>query len=877
MRAPANIRFRQTGSGLLEVLVLIVVMAVGMLAMGKMHTVLIRDGGTANNRAVATAIAQEKIDDLRGFKWIDTGSPNTEGCGDGIFCYSEIADDAGGTQSGANLVIPSGSITVGNTAFNRAWTSVDNTTFKLVTVTVTWTDQNGQGQVQLETAIYRHDNNATALEDSGYGGGGSGPKVAYVPLGIPDTVAIEIGGGKSTETSKPLPTVEGGASKTVAFPSVTYEFAIGGGYQLTAQEDFRTVNCTCTLEASGTGWTPHRMVWDPTKTNDPAPAWEAGEVVDIGTPRTNAGNLYSSETSGTTGSTAPTHTTGSDSDGSVDWLYIGPAVQTGALVLEYGHSVTKPVGIPNDLDVQGRTSQSDLCIECCRDHHDVDDYPTYRPYIAHTDFANNGDHKHYQTNGTSIANVDDDYVEACRMKRIDGLWKVVPDWLLIDLVNVPCDYFASQSTTQCPPSGANDSTKLTAYRSHVRNVLKAFVNYENTNKAVDTSSSDLPTFTNGVSALLDTSSSSDDVSVTNGGTKQLIARGLYADLIFMPLTFDADGSPTGTPRAIDQTYVTAILPIAASDDFSKLQRVPFYDTNLTLLAIWTPTSTDTAGSADVGDCSLASPTYGTTPSPSGAVCVTSEVIVTIDDPNTAYYDDYYSRGKLHGKLVSGSTLITASIARGNTGLTNSISINGSAAPTLTSQVKATIPVSGNTLGVSGTVTRANISVDLSSVQIAATPSTGVTCNPTNPGGVNSGTSVLAYTCTVPDPWTGILSFSSTTAGYLFDPSTSASITAPDPAGNVLVYGPTAIIGGVINTSVNNPVVSMAISGSPSGATCTGAYGTGSTKKDYFYTCTMSRGWTGIVTPTFSGHTITPASKAYTNVQADLTSENYTAN
>lgn len=49
--------------------------------------------------------------------------------------------------------------------------------------------------------------------------------------------------------------------------------------------------------------------------------WEAGEVVAIGDFRFNNGEYYEAETGGTTGSTAPTHTSGTVTDDSIDWAY----------------------------------------------------------------------------------------------------------------------------------------------------------------------------------------------------------------------------------------------------------------------------------------------------------------------------------------------------------------------------------------------------------------------------------------------------------------------------------------------------------------------------------------------------------------------------
>lgn len=51
-------------------------------------------------------------------------------------------------------------------------------------------------------------------------------------------------------------------------------------------------------------------------------AWATGASVSIGTRRTNGGKLYEAVSAGTTGATAPTHTSGTASDGAVTWLHL---------------------------------------------------------------------------------------------------------------------------------------------------------------------------------------------------------------------------------------------------------------------------------------------------------------------------------------------------------------------------------------------------------------------------------------------------------------------------------------------------------------------------------------------------------------------------
>lgn len=56
---------------------------------------------------------------------------------------------------------------------------------------------------------------------------------------------------------------------------------------------------------------------------DVATAWSAGLVVTEGQTITNASKVYGAQTGGTTGGVAPTHTSGTVSDGAINWIHIG--------------------------------------------------------------------------------------------------------------------------------------------------------------------------------------------------------------------------------------------------------------------------------------------------------------------------------------------------------------------------------------------------------------------------------------------------------------------------------------------------------------------------------------------------------------------------
>ncbi len=170
------------GFGLIEVLITLVVLAVGLVALAKFQGTAIESGSLAKARAVAAHLAQQKLDDLRNYEvLITTNADGTViGCGvAGKVRYRCIANDAGGT-------IASGVVTVANVAYARTWAVTDYCfpqtaagdpnhpgkkpnvpadepsctaqapafpDFKRVTVTVTWTDQDGVGQTVVLRSI----------------------------------------------------------------------------------------------------------------------------------------------------------------------------------------------------------------------------------------------------------------------------------------------------------------------------------------------------------------------------------------------------------------------------------------------------------------------------------------------------------------------------------------------------------------------------------------------------------------------------------------------------------------------------------------------------------------------------------------------------
>ena len=146
----ATQRRRQSGAGLLEVLIVMLVISIGLLTHIRFQKFAYRETGLSLAQMVAAELAVEKIDDLRSFPVLTTTT--------GQRAYQDIADNAGGA-------LPAGSVTVDNQSFNRSWSVTDwyyatpgaapTTTvpagsplpdLKRVTITLSWLDLNNEVQ-----------------------------------------------------------------------------------------------------------------------------------------------------------------------------------------------------------------------------------------------------------------------------------------------------------------------------------------------------------------------------------------------------------------------------------------------------------------------------------------------------------------------------------------------------------------------------------------------------------------------------------------------------------------------------------------------------------------------------------------------------------
>ncbi|CAA9892958.1 putative Tfp pilus assembly protein PilV [Candidatus Methylobacter favarea] len=543
---------KQRGVGLIEVLVAALVFAVGIGAVVKLQGTFFQSGSNANARATAVSMAQAKLDELRAtdFSAIAAGTdnPRPDGVTDNSIPSSGTAFTYARTWTSTDYYYNAGVLTPCGSPC-----SVDQ---KAITVTVSWNDPDTNNNTVALTHVINKNPSDASSTLVGYTPGGSGEKPVRIhnPGLLPDVVPVSVGNGQSKETSKPLPEVsQNDQFVETKFTVDTYK--PGGGNELVREEEFLTLNCECTLGTAGS-----------------VSSGTAGRAPSRQTIETNNGESHLA------------YVTGEKVDGKI----IGSRISTGQ-----------------------SGQQSELCTDCCRDHHDSDG-PTgavlYDPFRLPI-YYSNGDHNHYALNNSGnlvlASSAGETYLEACRMKRIDGNWRVLQDWRIEKLKVMPSSFLLN-------------SSGLANYQTFISQFVKDYVSSIPDGSSNAGTISTETTFTNEPHDIALQAGVNDS---SNANDRTMSARAIYIDFM-------------------DSNMVKTIKDQAVSHPDTVLQLIPFYEVNVTKLATW--------GSSD-----------------SSQALVTSE---PVQDNNT------HSRGVVT-TIAAGTPNIKATIEKSNTGLTDTITLD----------------------------------------------------------------------------------------------------------------------------------------------------------------------------------------------------------
>lgn len=251
------------GFTLLEIMIAILIMSIGLAAMANLQGKLTRYSTMAKQRTIAMNLVEQQVETMRSFYTMnDTG-----------------ADSCAITQNGFDdleTCVNGAAVSVGNMPFTLSWTiskyvqNFDGSTtvhidevgarrpdLKLVTIKADWVD--GQGDAQLVELVDIVD--ATSIFNTGRVSAkvdsNTPPKVPFDASDFPGVVEIAIGADKIKGSTTPKPQVTNqGENVSTKFDVVTF-LTTGDSAYLQRREEFKVVNCICTMDANpGTGSAP---------------------------------------------------------------------------------------------------------------------------------------------------------------------------------------------------------------------------------------------------------------------------------------------------------------------------------------------------------------------------------------------------------------------------------------------------------------------------------------------------------------------------------------------------------------------------------------------------------------------------------------------
>jgi len=520
----------EKGFSLLELVIGLFIFSAGMLALASLQGQLTRSQADASVRSVATNIAEEHIESLRGFGLIDNNPDNS------IPAYSDIQNRTfsvtrGNMEYTVDVQVKEYFYDLVTDRFglsNPEGLLVSD--FKETRVNVSWGDTPdfrisesqgisatdiGSGSIGLTALISSITTQGSGRSNTAHGNESLLPSVSYTPGANPDIVSLQLGATRFKESTAPVPRVYRSEERVeTRFDVITYSQTDAGALFL-RREEFIGVSCVCSLEAP------------------PTEVEQGGRL-----PTTWAADEY----------------------------------QKGELAI-------KPKGVSTS------TQQSIYCTECCRDHHDgatvsgdvaaslYDPFRSVGEYWSAGPFQ--GDHKHYNrsTSGelTLAQSPGDSYVEACRMVRVDGFMRVGQD-------------FRQEGRNAFPENYLDEEIEVSDYSNWVTTSTNLFEDalsgdYESNPLTLPApplapDSRGFPTTTTLPTAI-------------GTETQQLRSRGVYIDYMREDLrvAIDCLRLLPGDGTATDCDSET----IQFDKNMSKnvLEVIPFFDVQLTWLNRWT--------------------------------------------------------------------------------------------------------------------------------------------------------------------------------------------------------------------------------------------------------------------------------------------------
>lgn len=580
---------RESGFSLIEVIIGIAIFAIGMLALASLQGALTRSTVEAKVRTEAVNIAEEYIEDKRGFEMVLSG---------GAFAYNDIVDETS-SITGSNGVTYTLTVDVNDYYYNLANDNFTQTApvgavasdYKTVVVTVEWgddrefviedgtesTDNLGGGTIQVSANISALSVAATGRVSEESEGDLLAPPVSYTPGLNPDIVSLSLGESKFKESLTPEPEVFRENLET-RFDVITYS-QTGGDSLFLRREEFVAVSCECTLRAADA--------------NNPSKS-----------PTMWAGDEY----------TEP-------------------------------EFVTKAYG-----EVVSNVAQSPLCGICCRDHHDGAGSALYDPSRPASEYSG-GNHKHYSKTRTPptnpnlpVAAVGEDYVEACRLVRKDGFFRVGQDFRLEGLNTFPEDFLVTPAEVLNYSNYVTGEVYVSSPRSgYVAEAIDIGNGYQLDASAPTVETAPRTAYGDSVSAGDLTLGHTTLPTSTGADFQQLRSRSIYIDNLSSDLRVVLRCIELAADDEAKRACSSGDVELDRTGSINILEIIPFFEVQTTFLNDWQKESLG-----------------------GGEYSLTNQAVQT---------NNAHSRGKITKILNDGSDMVNTIVNRGVLGLTATDPIN----------------------------------------------------------------------------------------------------------------------------------------------------------------------------------------------------------